>query len=476
MQETITYTKSVKDQVLNWLLRLMVLVGVASVWTAIWAHPSVADDWYVLWILEDSGSAWAFIQHMYQSWTGRILNMALASLVLENPIATNIFRLTILPCFLLLGACVHYLATGNAPRFDKPESRGFLLTTALLWLGIPVPSETVVQTTGAIAYLFPTTFGLGFLTLFRCMRDRSQLGKVSSAGYPTCIVWLFTGIVVGTSNEQLVVGIVFLLTCWGLMLWRDKKLINLPFETWCGFIGLIIGAIILILAPGNYVRMGLLTEGSDRPLTILARFCMYLGGAYFGLGTGDTGKGLWLGLSVLLLSGIPNLSGKRGKDTLLFLTASVVTLIPMILLVNFAAPRTTFFAVVFLLMATVALTNENLDPSKVNSIRLVSTVIAFLIAIDGFVGWAANRNLSIEVAERLALIRKSAYEGRKEVEVPYLTTIPSRLTFMLNPAQDKAFVDQMSKRQGLSGGRHDDSPQSPRPLTVNPLKKLKNLL
>ena len=42
--------------------------------------------------------------------------------------------------------------------------------------------------------------------------------------------------------------------------------------------------------------------------------------------------------------------------------------------------------------------------------------------------------------------------------------------------QDKAFVDQMSKRQGLSGGRHDDSPQSPRPLTVNPLKKLKNLL
>jgi hypothetical protein len=80
------------------------------------------------------------------------------------------------------------------------------------------------------------------------------------------------------------------------------------------------------------------------------------------------------------------------------------------------------------------------------------------------------------VAERLTLIRKSAYEGRKEVEVPYLTTIPSRLTFMLNPAQDKAFVDQISKRQGLSGGIHDDSLQSPRPLTVNPLKKLKNLL
>lgn len=476
MQKPTNYIKINKNRLVKWTLRLMVLIGLVTVWMAIWAHPSVADDWYVLWILEDSGSAWAFIQHMYQSWTGRVLSMALASLVLENPISTNIFRLTILPCFLLLGACVHYLATGNAPRFDKPESRGFLLTTAILWLGIPVASETVVQTTGAIAYLFPTTFGLGFLTLFRCVRDRSQLGKVSSARSPICIVWLFTGIVVGTSNEQLVAGILFLLTGWGLMLWRDKHLINLPLETWCGFIGLILGALILILAPGNYVRMGLLTEGSDRPLTILARFCMYLAGAYFGLGTGDTGKGLWLGLSVLLLSGIPNLSGKRGKDTLLFLTAGIVTLTPIILLVNFAAPRTTFFPVVFLLMATVALTNEDVDPSKVKSIRLVSFVIAFLVAIDGFVGWAANRNLSIEMAERLTLIRKSAYEGRKEVEVPYLTTIPSRLTFMLNPAQDKAFVDQMSKRQGLSGGLHDNSPQSPRPLTVNPLKKLKNLL
>ena len=191
MQKPINYIKLDNNQLEKWSLRLMVLIGLVTVWMAIWAHPSVADDWYVLWILEDSGSAWAFIQHMYQSWTGRILNMALASLVLDNPIATNIFRLTILPCFLLLGACVHYLATGNAPRFDKPESRGFLLTTALLWLGIPGPSETVVQTTGAIAYLFPTTFGLGFLTLFRCVRDRSQLGKVSSARSPICIVWLF---------------------------------------------------------------------------------------------------------------------------------------------------------------------------------------------------------------------------------------------------------------------------------------------
>ena len=476
MQEKINIFKLNTNQLLNWLLRLIVLVGLVFVSMAIWAHPNVADDWYVLWTLEDSGTSLGFIQHMYQSWTGRVLSLSLASLVLENTITTNIFRLTILPCFLILGACLHYLATGEDPRAGKSESRGYLLTTGLLWLAIPVPSETVVQVTGAIAYLFPVTFGFLFLTFFRRMGDRLQLGNVASAGWLTCILWIFAGIVAGTTNEQLVAGMFVLLTGWGFILKRDNKLIKLPFEAWCGFLGLILGALILIFAPGNFVRMGQLTEGSDRLLTILARFGMYLGGAYFGLGSGDAGKGLWLGLSILLLSGVPTINGKRGKDALLFLTTSFATLVPMIFLVNFTSPRTTFVAVIFLFMATLAFTHGNSEPRNKKSIRFVSLVIAFLVAIDGFVGWATNRNFSSEAEERLTLIRKFAQEGRKYVEVPYFTTIPSRLTLMPNPEHDKALIDQMSRRQGFTGGHHDDSTQSPKPLTVNPLKKLKNSL
>ena len=460
----------------QWLLRALIVMGAGFVWLAIWVQPSAADDWYVGWQLADAGSAWAFVKQMYLGWSGRMFTMALASAVLDNPTATAVFKLAILPCFVFLGACVHYLATGKPPRLERPEARGFLLTTAVLWLGIPVASETVVQVTGACAYLFPAAAGLGFLSLVRQARDQAQQGKAASAGWLAYTGWLLAGVIVGTANEQLFAGILVLLGGWGLLLWRDKKLSNLPPEVWWGLAGLIIGALILISAPGNYVRMGVQTEGTDRLLTVVSRFVMYLSGAYFGLGTGDTGRSLWLGLAVIILSGSFTLVGKRGEEALVAVAASLATLAPMILLVNFASPRTSFFSVIFLVVAARAAAPEKREPSSVNSIRLVAFAIALLVAIDGFVGWAANRSLQIEETARLMVIRQSVVEGKEEAIVPYLATMPSRLTFMLNPEHDKIFVLTMSKRQGLSGGRHDDSPGAPRPHTVNALKKLKNLL
>lgn len=460
----------------QWLLRALIVMGAAFVWLAIWVQPSAADDWYVGWQLADAGSAWAFLKQMYLGWSGRMFTMAVASVVLDNPTATAVFKLAILPCFVFLGACAHYLATGKPPRLERPEARGFLLTTAVLWLGIPVASETVVQVTGACAYLFPAAAGLGFLSLFRQARDQAQRGQVASVGWLACAGWLLAGAIVGTANEQLFAGMVVLLGGWGWLLWRDKQLRNLPPEVWWGLAGLLIGALILLGAPGNYVRMGAQTEGTDRLLTVASRFAMYLGGAYFGLGTADTGRALWLGLAVIILSGSFTLGGQRGKEALVAVAASLATLAPMILLVNFASPRTSFFAVIFLVIAARAAAPQKPEPSSVNAIRLVAFAIAFLVAIDGFVGWAANRSLQIEEAARLALIRQSVVEGKQEAVLPYLATIPSRLTFMLNPEHDKIFVLNMSKRQGLSGGRHDDSPGAPRPYTVNTLKKLKNLL
>ncbi len=460
----------------TWLLRTLIAMGMGFAWLAIWVQPAAADDWYVSWQLADAGSAWVFLEQMYLGWSGRMFTMAIASIVLDNSTAISLFKLSILPCFLVLAACAHYLATGKPPRFERPEARGFLLTTAVLWLGIPVASETVVQVTGALAYLFPAAAGLGFLCLFRHVRDRAPLGKIPSAGWLACAGWLVAGTIVGTANEQLFAGMVVLLGGWGWLLWWEKQLRHLPPEVWWGLAGLIIGALILVGAPGNYVRMGVQTEGTDRLVTVAARFTMYLGGAYFGLGTADTGRALWLGLAVIILSGSFTLGGQRGKEALIGVAASLATLAPMILLVNFASPRTSFFAVIFLVIAARAAAPQKPNPSNVNAIRLVAFAIAFLVVIDGFVGWAANRSLQIEEAARLAVIRQSVIDGKNEAVVPYLATIPSRLTFMLNPEHDKIFVLNMSKRQGLSGGRHDDSAGTPRPHTVNTLKKMKNLL
>lgn len=457
-------------------LSVLIALGISFVFFAVWAQPQAADDWYVGWQLADAGSISAFLKQMYFGWSGRMLIMVVAGFVLDNPITMAIFKVLIVPFFLVLSACVHYLATGVRPGFGPARQRGYWLTAAVLWLGIPVASETVVQLTGACAYLTPAVAGFAFLCLLKTAYQRAQTGKVQSRGWLVAILWLLLGIAVGTANEQLFAGVAVMAGGWIWLLFRDKKLSHLPPEMWLGLAGLGIGVVILLLAPGNYVRMNAQTEGTDRILTMAGRFAMYLGGAYFGLGTADTGRALWLGLAVLILGGSLTLSGHRAKEAMLGLLASLATLAPMLLLVNFASPRTSFFAVIFLVMAVRTATPDSVKSPQRHASALVAFALAFLVIIDGFVGWAANKSLQGEEAARLAIIQQAVTDGKNEAVVPYLATIPSRLTFMLNPEHDKLYVLNMSRRQGLASGRHDDSPGTPRPYTLNTLKKLKNLL
>ena len=61
----------------------------------------------------------------------------------------------------------------------------------------------------------------------------------------------------------------------------------------------------------------------------------------------------------------------------------------------------------------------------------------------------------------------------RNIVVSYIETIPSRLTFMLNPEQDEAYLDYMAKHYGIESIKQDSKSN---PATKNPLKNLKNNL
>jgi len=82
----------------------------------------------------------------------------------------------------------------------------------------------------------------------------------------------------------------------------------------------------------------------------------------------------------------------------------------------------------------------------------------------------------MEESSRLAVMKEAAINKKNVVIVPYLATIPSRLTFMLNPEHDKHFITTMAARQGIPEATHDSSQNATKPYTLNTLKKIKNLL
>lgn len=460
-----------------WLLRMLTVAGIVLVALAMWEQPRMADDVYVSWLrTEHYGSYWSFVTGTYQHWTGRLLQFMISGIALSSETATKLFHLCSVLWFLLFSACAYYLATGTAPRLGRAEGRNWLIMTAVLWLGSPVVSDTVVQTVGATAYLWPAAADLAMLCLFRHARDQARVAQVISGGWTIRVGWLAAGILVGTSNEQLFAGMVVVLAGWGWMLWRGGQFRNLPIEVWFGLGGIILGALVLVAAPGNYIRLEFAEDGGDGILSRVIRFGLYMGGAYFGLGTGDAGRALWLGISVIALSGVFTLANDRGKEAGIWAAGSLATLLPMFPLVYFASPRTTFFAVAFIVIAVAILFPRKGDSgvSVPPSFWLVAFSMAILVLIDGFVGWAANRSLAIEMAERLKIIRVAAAEGRKEVVVPYLATIPSRLTYMVDAKYDAIFVQKLAVHYGLAHGRQDEAAGAPRPQTLNPLKALKN--
>lgn len=458
-------------------LFIVVLASLGLLFMAVWTQPLMADDWYLTWYLADYGSIPNFVSEMYLRWGGRVLPFALAGLALSSEAASQVFKLLTVPCFLLLSGSICYLANGIVPGrgMSRSDLNRLLLVTALLWLGLPVPGETMIQVTGAAAYLWPATAGLFMLCLLRRARDLAYAEILPDVSLIARVSWLVMGIVIGTGNEQLVAAMTIVVTGWGWILWRDGRLRHLPPQAWWGVAGLLIGTAILVVAPGNYVRLGV-QVGSSGLLSTIFRFVLYLGGAYFGLGTGDLGRALWLGICLIVLTGAIAPFGRRRTEAGIWLVASLGTLGAMLPLVNYASPRTTFLAVSCLVVASMTLWPQRADAqaSQSNASALLVLAVWMLVFMDGFAGWTANRSLALEMSSRLAIIRAAAACGQESVDVPYLATSPSRLTFLLTPEHDSAFVTSMAVRMGVPRGRHDTSESAPKPLSLNPLKALKN--
>lgn len=118
------------------------------------------------------------------------------------------------------------------------------------WLGLPHFAEVNLWMAGATGYLFTAVLILTFLLPYHFALLNKVLFKDS---FFAVIAMLLGGIIAGWTIENTAATMVFTVTCFTLFFYKKKTI-----KKWMvsGLFGAITGFVLLVIAPGNFVRYG----------------------------------------------------------------------------------------------------------------------------------------------------------------------------------------------------------------------------
>lgn len=124
--------------------------------------------------------------------------------------------------------------------------------STLIWFFAPDLMICIAWLTGSANYLWGCMLVISIIypyAIYYLKYDNTEERKENLA---KCALFLFSGIIAGWTNENLVAGLLTFLFLFILLLKYEKKAI--PKWTIVGFIGVAIGCFIMLSAPGNFIR------------------------------------------------------------------------------------------------------------------------------------------------------------------------------------------------------------------------------
>lgn len=178
----------------------------------------------------------------YFNWGGRTIAHTLAQTFLIFPKAIfnvlNSFIYTVLIYLIYLH--------GKLNRKDKEQPYILLLIHLLLWFIIPVFGQSFIWLIGSCNYLWTTVIILYFLWLYR----KNSLSKK----WYNLLLMFILGLLAGWTNENTSAGLITILVFSLIINKVETKKIELSKTRLFGIIGTLAGFVIMISAPGNYIR------------------------------------------------------------------------------------------------------------------------------------------------------------------------------------------------------------------------------
>lgn len=178
----------------------------------------------------------------YFNWGGRTIAHTLAQTFLILPKAIfnvlNSFIYTVLIYLIYLH--------GKLNRKNKEQPYILLLIHLLLWFMIPVFGQSCIWLIGSCNYLWTTVIILYFLWLYR-------KNSLSEKWYNLLFMFIL-GLLAGWTNENTSAGLIIILVFSFIINKVETRKFKLSKTRLFGIIGTLAGFIIMICAPGNYIR------------------------------------------------------------------------------------------------------------------------------------------------------------------------------------------------------------------------------
>ncbi len=234
----------------QWIFGIFFLVFFLLIFLLNRMYPIHSDDWMYSFVFNEepvrfiSNIEDIFVSQYnhYLYWGGRNVVHFIDQLLLLLPALPR--ELINSLAFMIFILIIYKIA--NSKKTLSPYL--FLFVGAVLWLGLPTFPQTVVWITGSANYLCGTMIVLAFIYFYY---DYIRTEKKKNSIIRN-ILFFVGGIIAGWTNENLVVAEIFILVMF--FVYMKIRYIEIPSWTIYGFIGVCIGCVIMLAAPGNFLR------------------------------------------------------------------------------------------------------------------------------------------------------------------------------------------------------------------------------
>lgn len=180
----------------------------------------------------------------YFTWGGRSVVHFLAQYFLM--FNKSVFDVANTIAYLVLMMVVYFHAVGKVKFYPAI----FVMINFAFFAFVPAFGQVFLWVVGACNYLWGPLLTFAYLLPYRFQLNND---KVIFENKVVAVCFGLLGIICAWTNENLGVTIVFLIFLCNLLYYLKNK--YLYFWSVCGLIGATIGALLLIAAPGNYVRL-----------------------------------------------------------------------------------------------------------------------------------------------------------------------------------------------------------------------------